>query len=408
MSAHMGAISSVSALINKVFTQPKGDLAGRLNSRITVAILAVSAGLLLSTHFWGDPITCWTPAEFPKIWTDFVNQFCYVEGTYYSDMKLPLEYSEEHRQRNFINYYQWVRSALWGLFEGDCRCPTSSPLQAFFFYMPRFVWKSLSSFSGFDLSGCIQYVDAIWHQVRASNFQGRMDVLEKQAAVYVWDGIRLARRHHRGQMVAYYVFYTVIQTCNAFLMFYLLNELIDSPLYSFSGPSVIADLLQGRSWQETGHFPRITHCDIPRRMLAATPKQTVNCALTLNIYYEKLLLFLWFWMFFVCVVSGANCVSWLMTMCMPERSQRRLRSYLTVHKGSLYLGELHASVGRRRGLHFASDRVEHRRSTGQVGGCWAEGENVLDSSYLSLALYNVVIEFDQETRRLIERETKEV
>jgi hypothetical protein len=69
-------------------------------------------------------------------------------------------------------------------------------------------------------------------------------------------------------------------------MFWWLNELIDSPLYSFSGVSVITDVLQGREWQvliilklkflhklfkETGHFPRITHCDVPRRMLANSP-----------------------------------------------------------------------------------------------------------------------------------------
>jgi hypothetical protein len=32
-------------------------------------------------------------------------------------------------------------------------------------------------------------------------------------------------------------------------MFWWLNELIDSPLYSFSGPSVISDIIQGLDWQ---------------------------------------------------------------------------------------------------------------------------------------------------------------
>lgn len=97
---------------------------------------------------------------------------------------------------------------------------------------------------------------------------GRLDLLEKQAATYVWDGIRLARRHNKGQMVLYYIIYTVIQAMNALLMFYWLNDIIDSPMYSFQGPSVIMDVLSGRSWEETGHFARITHCDVPRRMLS--------------------------------------------------------------------------------------------------------------------------------------------
>lgn len=61
-------------------------------------------------------------------------------------------------------------------------------------------------------------MDAVWHKIRASNFPGlfyavifiptfdlaRQEVLEKQVAVFLWDGIRLSRRHNRGQMVVYY------------------------------------------------------------------------------------------------------------------------------------------------------------------------------------------------------------
>uniref|UniRef100_A0A915CM66 Innexin n=1 Tax=Ditylenchus dipsaci TaxID=166011 RepID=A0A915CM66_9BILA len=122
MSSQLGAISSVNSLIGKIFTQPKGDLAARLNSRITVTILAVSAGLLLTTHFWGEPITCWLPAEFTKSWTDFANQYCYVHGTYFSHLHQPLNFNEHERQMISIDYYQWVPYVL--------------ALQAIFFYIP--------------------------------------------------------------------------------------------------------------------------------------------------------------------------------------------------------------------------------------------------------------------------------
>ena len=120
-------------------------------------MLAVSSGLLLTTHFWGEPINCWTPAEFPKGWTDFVNQYCYVHGTYFSSLDQPLDFNEEQRQRVFVDYYQWVPYVL--------------ALQAIFFYIPRFVWKTLSGFSGYDLPSCVQYIDMLWHQIKSSNFQ---------------------------------------------------------------------------------------------------------------------------------------------------------------------------------------------------------------------------------------------
>uniref|UniRef100_A0A915ML84 Innexin n=1 Tax=Meloidogyne javanica TaxID=6303 RepID=A0A915ML84_MELJA len=211
--------------------------AGRLNSRVTVTILGISAGLLLTTHFWGDPITCWIPAEFPKVWAEFVDQYCFVHGTYWAHLVEPLDYDKETRQRVFIDYYQWVPYVL--------------AAHALFFYIPRFLWRKMAQFSGYDLAVT------------------RVDSFERQAAPYLWDGIRLSRRRSRGQLVLYYVIYTLIQATNSTIMFMWLNALVGSPMYSWRGPSILVDLLNGLDWQETGHFPRITHCDFTKRKPAS-------------------------------------------------------------------------------------------------------------------------------------------
>ncbi|KAH7725522.1 INX-6 protein [Aphelenchoides avenae] len=379
MSSQLGAISGVNAVISKVFTQPRGDLAGRLNSRFTVTILAVSASLLLSIHFWGDPMTCWTPAEFPSIWQSFVNRYCYVHGTYFSHLEEPLDFDEKERTKQFVDYYQWV--------------PYILAVQALFFFLPRFVWSVLSSFSGYDLPHTVQYVYELWKGIKGANFPNRYETFHKQGAVYIWDGIRLAKRYHRGHMLYYYVLYTIIQAFNAWFMFVWLNSVVDSPLYSFSGPSVVTDILAGKDWQETGHFPRITHCDFTRRKLASVQTETVLCVLTLNIYYEKLLVFLYFWMLFVCLVSTVNCFSWMLTLCRPERSYRKIRSYLNVYSGSVYLDKFLRALG-PDGIF-----IIHQISL-NVGD--------LPASYLTQAMYNVVEESDVENKHLLEKGAKAV
>ena len=82
--------------------------ADRLNSRITVCILALSSVIMLSGHFMGDPITCWTPAQFTKQWSDFVNQYCYVHGTYFVSLENELAFEDEDRRKQPVTYYQWV------------------------------------------------------------------------------------------------------------------------------------------------------------------------------------------------------------------------------------------------------------------------------------------------------------
>lgn len=102
--------------------------------------------------------------------------------------------------------------------------------------------KTLKPYNkGYDLPSAVQYVDGLWNQIRSSNFQSivnfnltnlsvtqqnflaRLDVFERQAAPFLWDGIRfanflnacsvifrLAKRRHRGQLALHYLFYTVI------------------------------------------------------------------------------------------------------------------------------------------------------------------------------------------------------
>uniref|UniRef100_A0A8R1E286 Innexin n=1 Tax=Caenorhabditis japonica TaxID=281687 RepID=A0A8R1E286_CAEJA len=130
-------------------------------------------------------------------------------------------------------------------------------------------------------------------------------------------------------MHLFYTLATVLQFVNAWLQFYVLNELLDSPLYSLWGPSLLSDLVGGRDWQTTGHFPRVVHCDFNRRRPASVQMDTVLCVLTLNIYYEKLFIFLWFWLLFVAVVSTLNSMKWIYTLCSNSKAQRTIQNYLS-------------------------------------------------------------------------------
>ncbi|KAJ1346431.1 hypothetical protein KIN20_001209 [Parelaphostrongylus tenuis] len=230
--------------------------ADRLNSRITVCLLALSSVLLLSSHFMGDPITCWTPAQFTKQWSDFVNQYCYVHGTYFVPLNESLPFLDAQRRKVPINYYQWN-------FNGELAS-----------YSHRLV-KPLHGDSGaerqnfgYDLAGAIQYVDGCWDFVKSNDttFKERIAAFEGRASAYVWDGLRLARNKGSRDMALYYTISTVIQSLNAWMQ---------SPLYTLWGPSLVHDLIRGDDWQVTGHFPRITHCDFNRRRPASVQARRV-------------------------------------------------------------------------------------------------------------------------------------
>uniref|UniRef100_A0A914DFI7 Innexin n=1 Tax=Acrobeloides nanus TaxID=290746 RepID=A0A914DFI7_9BILA len=230
----------------------------------------------------------------------------------------------------------------------------------------------------------------------ATKFIDREAQFEKPSSTYLWDGLRVSRRHH-GQLSLYYVIYTIILATNSWVQFLWLNSVIQSPADDLWGPSVIADLIVGKDWEDSGHFPRITHCDFYKRKTASVQTEAVLCVLNLNIYYEKLLLFLWFWMAFVAIVSTANCVSWSLTLCFKQRAQRKIRSYLMEHLHAPYLDKFFKTLG-PDGLF-----ILHQISL-NVGD--------LPASYLSLAMLKTMNDHhsasDEYSQMLLEKGAKHV
>lgn len=92
----------------------------------------------------GDPINCWTPAQFTKQWSDFVNQYCYVHGTYFVSLEDELAFDEQDRKKQPINYYQWVSDFIIPESEPIFRYPTFWQSRPFSFICPDLYGKHWS------------------------------------------------------------------------------------------------------------------------------------------------------------------------------------------------------------------------------------------------------------------------
>ena len=103
---------------------------------------------------------------------------------------------------------------------------------------------------------------------------------------------------------------------------------MDFNVYGFE---VMKTLLENGELSDTPRFPRVTLCDFDIRQLQNLQRYTVQCVLPINLFNEKIFIFLWFWLFVVAIVSCGSYVSWLYYVLVGSNRYRYAKKYLSMH-----------------------------------------------------------------------------
>ena len=101
----------------------------------------------------------------------------------------------------------------------------------------------------------------------------------------------------------------ILGLINIILQLLWLHWMIGSD-YLFFGFEILLDLLRGKDWKISSHFPRLTLCDFDIRTLGNVHHHTVQCVLPINALNEKIFIFLWFWMVLLICASIINISYW--------------------------------------------------------------------------------------------------
>jgi len=132
-------------------------------------------------------------------------------------------------------------------------------------------------------------------------------------------------------LVMLFLFSKLCYIVNVVGQLFVLNKVL-STRYSTFGADMLTYLASSSDWTEDSYvaFPRVTLCDFKVRGqdLGNVQTYTVQCVLPVNLYNEKIYMFLWFWMVAVAVASVASFVVWLLrSLLLPDR-QRFVANHL--------------------------------------------------------------------------------
>lgn len=109
-----------------------------------------------------------------------------------------------------------------------------------------------------------------------------------------------------------YIIVKLVYLTNVTSQLVLINKFLGTD-YHMYGFRVLSKMIHGESWSTSDRFPRVTLCDISVRQLGNIHNYTLQCSLPLNLFNEKIYIFIWFWFAMVFVVTCGSLVHWLWT-----------------------------------------------------------------------------------------------
>ncbi|KAL8606768.1 hypothetical protein ACOMHN_049597 [Nucella lapillus] len=234
----------------------------------------------------GVPMACWTPATFPDGCLEHVKQYCWVKNIYYIPMDDSIPVEVVRRESEEVTYYQWVPFIL--LF------------MACLFKLPCVLWRGFNQASGISIdkfremtSLCPSFprlrggrACRTWRSTSTAGSGLTKESAQEDPCPYsVWQ-TSVCVRAEAGHVLPH----SALRVCQT---------------------AVLRKLFVDAEWTVSARFPPVTLCDLDIRQLENVQRFTVQCALPINIYNEKVFAFLWFWLAWLALVTSASFLLWV-------------------------------------------------------------------------------------------------
>ncbi|KAI6237508.1 Innexin [Aphelenchoides besseyi] len=328
-----------------------------VNSVFTSNALIVLALIGSYKQFGGHPIECLTP-DLPFVGADeYAENYCWAQDTYSVLMDEIVDGMSRHeRQQRRISYYQWVPFFL--LITAAC------------FRLPSILWKYMSGHSGIKIQEIVKLSsdpNNIKPDIKRANI--------RSLTVHLQGALRFHRRLNKKQIRPHRllrlfnlpysacfvtVMYMITKFCylmNVFFQLLLMNKFLETDKYKFYGLGAIVDMLNGKTWETSGVFPRVSLCDFQVRVMGNIQEHTIQCVLVINIFNEKIFIFLWFWFVFLLIFTAGSFLYWMALFVVPFPNRRFIKRHLEMSELTFDPDENDKAVERFIDSYLRSDGI---------------------------------------------------
>ena len=260
----------------------------RLHYRFSVLILLAFSLIITARQYIGDPIECIGHEK--AIPTKMLDTFCWIHTTFSIDsawhkkvgVEVPypgVENSKNLKEnRTYHAYYQWVCFVLF--------------IQAMAFYIPRFLWKA--SEGGLVRNLLLGLDKAL---IESEQREKSIGLLSN----YLIDN----KGFHNSRFYTYFGT-EMLNAINVIGQMVMMDRFLGGQFTNYGW-----DVLNFTEWDDSSRydpmvriFPRLTKCIFHMYGPSGDIKRyDTLCLLPINIFNEKIYIFLWFWFYLMAIVS---------------------------------------------------------------------------------------------------------
>ena len=347
--------------LKDIKTRRDDDFCDRLSRQYTTSLLVMFSMVVTTKLFVGEPISCWCPAYFTESHRQYANTICWISNTYYVpfDIRIPDDFNEQDwLEKQKVSYYQWVPLIL--------LCQSTLAL------VPCLIWRFLNIRSGIDVSGILESASvcqrATYNEIREKTIRYMVNQIDryllsqrdfgKGCCVRCKEIIArycflIGGKRQGNYLAVAYLVCKLLYLFNAVGQLFLLDQFMGLNYHVF-GMQVVMRMIRGQDWSELDRFPRITLCNFKIRHEARIHDYVVQCALTINLFNEKIFIIIWFWYVFVAMVTVMSFFTWLCrAIYWPAQIQyvkQKLRACDVTHRSKANLHKFVQYYLRRDGL----------------------------------------------------------
>jgi len=416
----------------------------RLNHRYTVAMIVVFAIVVTASQYSGRPINCWVPGHFNGNYESYADDICWVSSTYNIPMNEDIPHNESDRKEKMLKYYQWTPFILllqamlfyfprmiWRSLNDksgldlqnivDAVYNQSSDHQGLLSYLTNtFDHYVNSTKSPFEHGSrqkeyawkLQQEADAgIVHRARKNvHSSNRDNNLIKDAYTEDEDDMdvdnfkeggakslskcqqfmenfkRLLKvicitkgKRSGNYLLILFIFCRALYTINSISQLFILNHFLGND-FLLLGIEVLSKVWVGDDWSQLKRFPRVTMCDFRIREVGIVHRYTVQCVLSINLFNEKIFIFLWFWLCLVSIFNLFDTISWCYSLIINN------------HERYAYVKQrLYASNNYTKGTQFFLQDAEDKRLFKKFVNSYLQEDGVLALRLLSRNSQDLIV-----------------